>query len=346
MTTFVRHIAEQYEINQDSYVYEYIVHKTQASDRGSKARRSLGNLYALYVLCNDFLVGNKEGSSFTYLMGEMKAMPFGSKLQNHPLDNRLNGEVKKRYVELSDQELPVQDVKINGKKGRKISGDFLSLGGDDPIQVATFIVRSIEEYISIIEKNQNEYLEKVVQTESSEEIVDVINDAFNYESDARLFEIVSHALLYIHYKKKTVCFCDEHGRYNKINYTLYKTGRTNANDGGIDFVLRPMGRFFQVTETLDFKKYFLDLDKMTRYPITFVIKTELSSNDVMNKIEKDAKASIDAYNVDTYLSLFEEVITLKKLRSILEEISQSPEEISELKETVISSYKLEYGLLD
>lgn len=31
-----------------------------------------------------------------------------------------------------------------------------------------------------------------------------------------------------------------------------KTGRTNANDGGIDFVTKPLGRFFQVTETLDF----------------------------------------------------------------------------------------------
>jgi len=39
---------------------------------------------------------------------------------------------------------------------------------------------------------------------------------------------------------------------------LYKTGRTNANDVGIDFVMKPLGRFFQVTETLDVRKYFLD----------------------------------------------------------------------------------------
>ena len=41
---------------------------------------------------------------------------------------------------------------------------------------------------------------------------------------------------------------------------LYKTGRTNANDGGIDFVMKPLGRFFQVTETIDAGKYFLDID--------------------------------------------------------------------------------------
>ena len=36
------------------------------------------------------------------------------------------------------------------------------------------------------------------------------------------------------------------------NYQDRKNGRTNENDGGIDFVVRPLGRFFQITETLDF----------------------------------------------------------------------------------------------
>lgn len=42
----------------------------------------------------------------------------------------------------------------------------------------------------------------------------------------------------------------------KYNLRLYKTGRTNANDGGIDFVLKPVGRFFQVTEVGRYDKYF------------------------------------------------------------------------------------------
>ncbi|MCS1410631.1 MAG: hypothetical protein M2R45_03826 [Verrucomicrobia subdivision 3 bacterium] len=37
--------------------------------------------------------------------------------------------------------------------------------------------------------------------------------------------------------------------------------------------MRPLGRFFQVTETTDVKKYFLDIDKVQRYPITFVVKS-------------------------------------------------------------------------
>ena len=50
-------------------------------------------------------------------------------------------------------------------------------------------------------------------------------------------------------------------KLNTENLKLYKTGRTNANDGGIDFVMKPLGRFFQVTETLDFKNTFLTLIK-------------------------------------------------------------------------------------
>ena len=69
---------------------------------------------------------------------------------------------------------------------------------------------------------------------------------------------------------------------------MYKTGRTNANDGGIDFVMKPLGRFFQVTETLDFKKYFLDIEKIERYPLSFVIKSEEAIEDLMEKLRTDA----------------------------------------------------------
>ena len=54
---------------------------------------------------------------------------------------------------------------------------------------------------------------------------------------------------------------------------LFKTGRTNANDGGIDFVMRPVGRFFQVTEVNNYDKYLLDIDKVMHFPVSFVIKT-------------------------------------------------------------------------
>ncbi len=53
-------------------------------------------------------------------------------------------------------------------------------------------------------------------------------------------------------------------------------------------MMKPLGRFFQVTETLDFKKYFLDIDKIQKYPITFVIKSEEAVEYLKNKIQENA----------------------------------------------------------
>ena len=72
--------------------------------------------------------------------------------------------------------------------------------------------------------------------------------------------------------------------------TLYKTGRTQAKDGGIDFVMRPLGRFFQVTETIDVNKYFLDIDKIQRFPLTFVVKSDVHEKMILRSIEMQAKA--------------------------------------------------------
>ena len=63
--------------------------------------------------------------------------------------------------------------------------------------------------------------------------------------DARLFEIVSYAILKYYYKGKSIIWGYSFEQLNEESLKLYKTGRTNANDGGIDFVMRPLGRFFK-----------------------------------------------------------------------------------------------------
>jgi len=101
---------------------------------------------------------------------------------------------------------------------------------------------------------------------------------------------------------------------------LYKTGRTNANDGGIDFVMKPLGRFFQVTETLDVKKYFLDIDKLERYPISFVIKSEQSLSDLLQLLETGARKlySVEVI-VKKYMACIEEIINIPILKSRFQE---------------------------
>lgn len=342
---FVRETAAGYEVNPDTIIHRYIERKTKASDRDSKARRSLGNLYALYVLCQDYINANYDGSSFTDLMRRMKALPFGSKLQNHPLDNRLNDEVRRQYG-APDNMLPIQPADLgDGRKARKISVDLLSENGMNPKEAAAYVVASIERYIEIITDNQTAYLNEIEAAKSKEEITDIIEKAFEYSSDARLFEIISYALLYLHYKQQNIIITIN-GISKEEPLLLYRTGRTNANDGGIDFVLKPLGKFFQVTETLDFKKYFLDFEKINRYSLSFVIKTNLSADKVRKQIENDAIKVMPKEQVALYVSLFDDIYTLHELKNIMSWVKSSPDLIEELKEIVINCFKLEYGLLD
>ncbi len=342
---FVQEEAARYNVLKNSIIHRYIIRKTKASERDSKARRSLGNLYALYVLCHEYLNDNETGSTFTDLMGKMNKMPFGAKLQNHPLDNRLNDEMRRQYG-VADDLLPVQPADLgDGRKARKISVALLSENGMNPKETATYVVASIEKYIQIIDDNQTAYLNEIEKADSDKEIADLVNQAFEYTSDARLFEIISFSLLHLYYRQTDVTLI-----FNGLTKTeklcLYRTGRTNANDGGIDFVLKPLGKFFQVTETLDFKKYFLDFDKINRFQLSFVIKTDLTSDEVRDQISSTAKKSLSPDLVQRYVGLFDDIYTLNELRNILDWVQKSHELITQLKEIIINCFKLEYGLLD
>lgn len=127
---------------------------------------------------------------------------------------------------------------------------------------------------------------------------------------------------------------------------LYKTGRTNANDGGIDFVIKPLGRFFQVTETLDFKKYFLDIEKTERYPLSFVIKSEESIEDLNEKLRQDAvKNYVIEKVVDDYMACIEEIINIPTLKEYLRILTERDMIQDILKEIILQS-KVEFNYED
>jgi len=127
------------------------------------------------------------------------------------------------------------------------------------------------------------------------------------------------------------------------NLNLYKTGRTNANDGGIDFVMKPIGRFFQVTETIDFKKYFLDIDKIEKFPITFVIKSEDSVDTLLYKIRSAALKSYAIENiVNKYMKCIEEVINIPTLSDrFIEVIAKG--ELNYVLDEIIKQSKVEFN---
>ncbi|MBN2630451.1 MAG: hypothetical protein JXR75_07915, partial [Rhodobacteraceae bacterium] len=142
--------------------------KTKAATRGAKARRSLGNVYALLVLAEDFVAGKPDGSRFTDLLARMKALPFGSKLQNHPLDNRLNDEFG-RQMEVTGDLLPVQATLVGGQKARKISPALLAHDGASPAAAAQFIVDVVEQYIHLITEKQSSYLDEIEELTTAAE---------------------------------------------------------------------------------------------------------------------------------------------------------------------------------
>lgn len=120
----------------------------------------------------------------------------------------------------------------------------------------------------------------------------------------------------------------------------------STNDGGIDFVMKPLGRFFQVTETTDVKKYFLDIDKLEKYPVTFVIKSEDSPKILMNRLEENAtnQYSVKAV-VRKYINCIEEIINIPLLQDRFKEASKQGYISSILKE-VITQSKVEFNYED
>src|SRR3989337_1645108 len=92
-----------------SSLIQYLNIKTRSATLGSKARGSFANLYAVYVLVEDYLRNNfdkrkdysdYEGAKFTDLYQRQRELPFGSKLQNHALNSRMNEEFRKYFPQV------------------------------------------------------------------------------------------------------------------------------------------------------------------------------------------------------------------------------------------------------
>ncbi|MBA2731986.1 MAG: hypothetical protein H0U54_03730 [Acidobacteria bacterium] len=179
--------------------------------------------------------------------------------------------------------------------------------------IATITIQIIDAYIGAKKNAFEKFIEfcESVQKLSEEKVVDFIKGLLEPTVDARIFEIVSYSVLKYHYHNQTIYWGFELDDLTQERLILYKTGRTNANDGGIDFVMKPLGRFFQVTETVDVKKYFLDIDKIQRFPITFVIKSSDSAEVILERIREQAEQQYSVRAVvSKYMACIEEIINV------------------------------------
>jgi len=342
------------EIFKNNNLIQYINFKTRSANKGSKARSSFANLYAIYVLVEDYLknkfeqkgtYSEYEGAIYINLFTRQRQLPFGGSLQNHGLNNRMNAEFKKYFP--TSEIIPILR-KLDTNRYWINENLLIVKVGKKKYNLASAIIEIIDEYVKTKQDAFQRFITACeelqnIESSKSEEVIQFISGLLAPNVDARLFEIVSYSILKFYYHDQNIFWGFEIENLTKENLKLYKTGRTNANDGGIDFVMKPIGRFFQVTETLDFKKYFLDIDKIQKFPITFVIKSDEVIEDLLNKIKANAnKIYLVTAIVNKYMDCIEEVINIPILNQRFRDTIQSGY-LNKILDEIITQSKVEFN---
>jgi hypothetical protein len=345
------------ELIKFSPLLGYINLKTRSANRGSKSRGSFANLYAIYVILEDYIkivfeenknYSEHQGAIFSELFKRQRELPFGAKLQNHALNHRLNEEYHK-YFPTTNEQVILRDIPSSRYW---INMNLIVIKyNNKEYDLSRTIIKIIERYINVKRNafetfiNTCEELQKM-DNQDKEKIFHFIMNLLDLNVDARLFEIASYSILKYFYHDKKIFWGYSPDELKEENLKLYKTGRTNANDGGIDFVMRPLGYFFQVTETLDIKKYFLDIDKLEHYPIRFVIKTNEERNMIYEHLRQGAYEQYGIEKiVNRYMESIEDVVNIPQLITCLNEVEKSGYLNNILNEILIQS-KVEFNYFE
>ena len=335
------------KVYDNSQLLQYLDKKMKAVHGNCKTRRSLANIYAVYSILHfyqeDFYQdknGYKEFDGYDYmrLFTYYRNLYGGGKLQNHALNSRVNGEFRNKFSN-SKKDLIIVN---NGKY--LIHIDYIYAENHDISRVCCKI---IEKYIELLMKKDHELLKLLSEVQKITDYAKKkmkIKELLTEDAEARIFEIISYAILKNHYKNITVYFGYSKDEVREVQLQLYKTGRTNANDGGIDFVMRPIGRFFQVTEVGNYDKYLLDIDKVLHFPITFVIKTKKSREDVREEFEEYISEKTGGMTIleERYRSAIEDVITNNELQKWIDELDDK--DIDGIIRDIDVYYKLEMNM--
>lgn len=354
LTSFFGKNAEA--VLESSLLIQYLNEKTKSANRGSKARGSFANLYSIYVVVEDYInhgyhkakkgnYADYEGAIFSYLFKRQRELPFGAKLQNHSLNNRTNSEFQKFFP--TANLIPIIRNQETNRYWVNDSLLWIEIN-EKQYNIAEAVIAIVDEYVKTKQDSFVRFINQCQQMQTvgskDKQVIKIfILGLLAPNVDARLFEIVSYSILKFYYIEQNIYWGYELEKVEPENLKLYKTGRTNANDGGIDFVMKPLGRFFQVTETLDFKKYFLDIEKIEKFPITFVIKAVDSIDEIKNKLESDALKTYPVKAiVNKYLNCIEEIINIPTLTTYLQIVEQNGLLLKVLDEIILQS-KVEFN---
>lgn len=343
------HPQNYQQIYDSSLLLQYLDKKMKAVHGNSKTRRSLANIYAIYSILHFYQADfynqpdryrNFGGYDYMKLFNHYRRLYGGSKLQNHALNSRVNGEFKNKFPTITNDLIIID----NGKYLLHI--DYLYVGQTDISKTA---VKVIEKYINLLIAKDHaliQILQEMQELTDYTEKKNQITALLNEDAEARIFEIISYAILRNHYKNTKVYFGYTLDTIREEELQLFKTGRTNANDGGIDFVMRPVGRFFQVTEVSSYDKYLLDIDKVMHFPISFVIKTNSCKQAVLRDLEAYIEERANGMRVirERYEKAIEEVITINELKEWTSELGDS--DIDDIIRDIDIYYRLEMHMDD
>ena len=334
-------------IYDGSFLLQYLDKKMKAVHGNSKTRRSLASIYAIYSILyfyqTDFYEQPEKykqfgGYDYMRLFNFYRGLYGGSKLQNHALNTRVNGEFRNKFSNISNDLIIID----NGKYLLHI--DYLYVESQD---ISKSCCRVINKYIELLMAKDHTLINILQQMKALTDYdtkKERINALLSEDAEARIFEIISYAILKNHYKNIKVYFGYSLDSIQEHELQLYKTGRTNANDGGIDFVMRPVGRFFQVTEVNNYGKYLLDIDKVMHFPVTFVIKTKKDKEAVLGELDNYIASRSGGMRVIEvrYRLAIEEIITINELQQWTYDLSA--QDIDGIIRDIDIYYKLEMNL--
>lgn len=349
------------EVFSSSPLIGYLNLKTRSANRGSKARGAFANHYALYVVIEDYInqgfsddeekdYSKYEGARFSDLFNRQRELPFGAKLQNHALNARLNDEFRKFYPTVGKSPI-VRDV---ASQRYWIHSDLIFVqirnkqGHDVTYNIAKSVLKIVDAYVASKKAAFEGFLEACRQIaelgkQEPDKAIEFVAEQLKPNVDARVFEIVSYAVLKAKFGAESVWIGDTRETVGEEFLALYKTGRTNANDGGIDFVMKPLGRFFQVTESIDVNKYFLDIDKVQRFPMTFVVKSDEAEEAILDaiRVQATAKYKVEAV-VNAYIEAVEEIINVTDLLAAFDHVVKSGQ-LQLVMDEIVEQSKLEFN---
>jgi hypothetical protein len=213
-----KHFGEAAEdLFEKSPLLQYINLKTVSATRGSKSRSSFANLYAIFVLVEDYVAhgfhkngdySKYEGAQFSKLFKRQRELPFGSKLQNHGLNDRLNGEFRKFFPQVDVQ--PILRVVETRRYWINRKLVVLSLG-KKTFDIAEAVIEIINAYAKAKQASFAGFIKtceelRDISKQKHDKVGEFVLGLLAPNVDARIFEIVSYAILKYYYHDQTVYF--------------------------------------------------------------------------------------------------------------------------------------------